>query len=199
MELTEQELKDEEWREIEEFKGRGYEVSNLGRVRSWRRRNSCKLPAEKPTILTGWISKNSGYRNILFKIDGIAHSRHLSNVIAVTFIGPRPEGFQVAHEDGNRLNNRADNLKYKTPKDNSYDKVRHGTHLEGEKIVWHKLTKENVTEIYITTEPSYILAKKFNVSQAIIRQIRQDKKWKSVTKNLIKANYIICKNQFYGK
>ena len=36
----------------------------------------------------------------------------------LTFVGPRPEGYQVDHIDRNRLNNRLDNLRYVSKSDN---------------------------------------------------------------------------------
>lgn len=49
-------------------------------------------------------------------------------LVALTFIGPRPQGAQIRHLDGNRLNCHVDNLAYGTASENRYDSVLHGTH-----------------------------------------------------------------------
>lgn len=72
----------------------------------------------------------------------------VSVMVCETFHGPRPEGMHAAHEDGNALNNRADNIKWKTPKENAADKYRHGTVPMGvDAVTWTKLTAEEVREI----------------------------------------------------
>lgn len=49
------------------------------------------------------------------------------DLVCTAFHGPRPEGKEVAHEDGDPLNNRADNLSWKTHAENQLDIRRHGT------------------------------------------------------------------------
>lgn len=49
-------------------------------------------------------------------------------LVAAAFLGPRPEGMQVRHADGDRTNNTLGNLCYGTPKDNMQDAISHGTH-----------------------------------------------------------------------
>ena len=50
------------------------------------------------------------------------------NLIALAFLGRRPRrSYQAAHKDGDRRNNRAGNLAWKTKRQNEADKVAHGT------------------------------------------------------------------------
>lgn len=56
---------------------------------------------------------NDGYETaILIDNHGTAHYHHIHDLIADTFNGPRPDGHTVEHIDGNKRNNRADNLRY---------------------------------------------------------------------------------------
>jgi len=43
------------------------------------------------------------------------------------FVGPRPDGMQCRHLDGDRKNNRPGNLAWGTPKENQADRLIHGT------------------------------------------------------------------------
>ena len=45
-------------------------------------------------------------------------------LVAWTYIGPRPEGMQVLHYDDNPTHNHISNLSYGTPKENAADKIR---------------------------------------------------------------------------
>lgn len=51
-------------------------------------------------------------------------------LVMETFVGPRPEGSEIRHLDGDRCNNRVDNLKYGTHSENMMDRERHGTDHE---------------------------------------------------------------------
>ena len=44
-------------------------------------------------------------------------------MVAEYFIGPRPEGYVIDHIDGNYLNNKADNLRYVTQKENMNNEI----------------------------------------------------------------------------
>ena len=43
---------------------------------------------------------------------------YIHKLVAEYFIGERPEGYEIDHIDGNYLNNRADNLRYVTRREN---------------------------------------------------------------------------------
>jgi hypothetical protein len=107
----------EEWRPIPGLPY--YEASNLGRIRSSQ--------SGSHVILRGWLS-GSGYRYVKIRQDGRPKDRTVHSLVAEAFYGPRPEGMEVRHLDGTRLNNAADNLRWGTASENRYDSVRHGTH-----------------------------------------------------------------------
>lgn len=52
-------------------------------------------------------------------------------LVASCFLGPRPPGTYVTHENGDPRDCRPHNLRYKTPKENQADRVRHNTHSRG--------------------------------------------------------------------
>ena len=71
-------------------------------------------------------------------------ARYVHHVVCEVFRGPRPDGAQVRHLDGNRFNNAADNLVWGTPSENYRDRLRHGTDHRGAKGPKAKLTNELV-------------------------------------------------------
>lgn len=104
----------EEWRTVI---GRdGYEVSSYGRVRSvarviWRRGAPAKLKGK----LLSQHKQNSGYLMVHL---GFGYQKLTHRLVAEAWLGTPPGGTDVNHIDGNKTNNRADNLEYVTRKQN---------------------------------------------------------------------------------
>ena len=100
-------------------------------------------------------------------------------LVATLYI-PNPDNKpQVNHKDGNKLNNRADNLEWVTNQENRDHAVRTGLHVSGERCPWAKLTKADVDYIRSHTEISNKqLAEQFNVTSHYINALRRNTKWK---------------------
>lgn len=109
----------EQWRPIKGYEDK-YDVSDLGQVRSWTsvKQGGLLKPREQ----------NSGYLQVNLK-DGKGHglNKTVHSLVAVAFLGPRPDGLEVRHLDGNGHNNKLSNLCYGTRSDNRLDASRHGT------------------------------------------------------------------------
>jgi hypothetical protein len=114
----------ERWAQVPGFEGR-YDVSNLGRVRSW-------LLGAGPRILRASPNRN-GYPQLTLCLDGQRSTPGVHKLVALAFLGPRPEGREVRHLDGNRLNSALVNLTYGTKAENSQDSIGHGTHVNAGK------------------------------------------------------------------
>ena len=63
--------------------------------------------------------------------DGNRRHRYVHRIVLESFIGSCPKGMECRHLDGNRLNNRLDNLQWGTKSENVKDKDRHGTSSRG--------------------------------------------------------------------
>lgn len=73
-----------------------------------------------------------GYLRVRLVKDGRRVWRRVNILVCRAFHGEQPEGKpHVRHDDGNRTNNRADNLLWGSVQDNADDRVRHGTVLSG--------------------------------------------------------------------
>ena len=166
----------EEWKVIEGWDA--YEISNrgvvrrAGRVLRWR---ACGRRNEK-------------YPRVALHQEGIRKDVPIHHLVALHFIGPRPEGLQINHKDRNRFNPSVENLEYVTPAYNtqhSYDNGRKG--LLGQRNPAAKLTQEQVAEIKELYQPRTIggmgqvaLAKKYGVTQTAIWAVLNGKCWKGV-------------------
>lgn len=99
---------------------------------------------------------------------GHSERHYLHSLICEAFHGPRENGKQCGHKDGNRLNNSASNLYWVTPKENCADKDKHGTSGHGEKNPMAVLTVEKVMQMRNDRKESgasyAALGRKYNVS-----------------------------------
>lgn len=87
----------------------------------------------RPGSRGGWMSPprgSHGYRTVRLGVAGRFRTLTVHFLVALTFHGPRPEGMEIRHLNGNPLDNRAENLAYGTQGQNMLDRVRHGTHHE---------------------------------------------------------------------
>lgn len=112
-----------------------YEVSTYGSVRSKYRVLFYKnrINVHKPTLLKfdkllSYVNKKriTGLRVTLSK-DNKTERFFVHHIVMLTFVGPTPEGKEIAHNDGNPLNNHLENLRYATHTENEADKKIHGT------------------------------------------------------------------------
>lgn len=88
-----------------------------------------------------------GYLTVGLTRDGKQYTRRIHRLVLDAFVGLRPKGMQSLHDDGNRQNNRPDNLSWGTPLKNAEDRDRHGKTMRGEQHIRSKLTWLKVDSI----------------------------------------------------
>jgi hypothetical protein len=124
-------------------------VSNLGNVRSWKTRLHTPTRAAEPKLLK--LSPNGdGYPTVVLQDQHRSRRRNSFKVhvlVAASFIGPRPDGLEVCHNNGVTTDNALSNLRYDTKSGNQQDRVAHGTHARGERSPRAILTQHDVEEI----------------------------------------------------
>lgn len=108
--FTDDEITSERWVPIVGFPG--YEVSDLGRVRSWKRRGPSPEMVSEPHLLI--VKTTKGYRIAHLSVDGMQRSRAVGPLVLESF-GPAPttRHTHIRHVDGNLLNDRLTNLAWK--------------------------------------------------------------------------------------
>lgn len=130
--------------------------------------------------------RNGGYRRVcLFVQQGKRRWQDFAVHVLMmeAFVGPRPPGHYVCHNNGDPADNRLENLRYDTPKGNSADASRHGTQPTGTRHGIAKLDEEKVIEIrelLASGVPIKHIGKRFGVTGPTIAAIRDGKNWRHV-------------------
>jgi NUMOD4 motif-containing protein/HNH endonuclease len=120
----------ENWRPIAGYPG--YQVSDLGRVRSVDRiiiRMTKRGPVQ--VRLAGRVLRQGRARNGYLTVSLSGRSVNVHTLVLRAFRGEPLPGHQGAHDNGDPRDNRAKNLLWKTRRANEADKLRHGTYLAG--------------------------------------------------------------------
>lgn len=173
----------EEWRQIADFLD--YSISNHGRI---RRDTPSKL--KKGFRATpGKIMKQKNARGGYLKFGGVVGGKfksfYVHRLVAKAFLPPpdNPERTVVAHNDGDCKNNKASNLRWASPLENSQDTIKHGTQQHGERSVHAKLNDISVIEIREKIASGAVLqrlAEEYGVMASTISSIKHRRYWKHI-------------------
>lgn len=116
-----------ELKEIEGFPG--YLAGSDGSIHSCRRK--------KPRILSNRLTRDGRYAQVALRSEAGEFVGKLTHVlICEAFHGKPLPGQQVRHLDGDAGNNRPENLRWGTGKENAQDAVKHGRRGSGS-MVWN--------------------------------------------------------------
>lgn len=160
-------LEAERWLPVVGFNG--YEVSNLGRVRSYLRQGARGFIHSQPVMLATHLN-TSGYHCLsLMKQGGGYIKKAVHRLVAIAFHADtyKPH-LEVNHKDSNRANPRASNLEWVTRKENCLHASRFGY---GAKAKLSDDVKERVRNLCIAGESCRSLVKRFKVSTKYIARL----------------------------
>lgn len=118
----------EEWKDIPDFKD--YQISSFGRLRSLKRKPWPNVPNsevlnEFDTSLILSPRLNKGRVRYCLSKDGKPYYIFAARLVLMAFVGPCPSNHECLHGDGDRTNNRLDNLRWGTHLENLLDAERH--------------------------------------------------------------------------
>jgi hypothetical protein len=178
----------EEWKAISGYDGI-YEISSFGRVKSLSR---VVYYGKRSRITKSIIMKPSshrqGYELVSLSINNKRKTFLVSRLVAFEFISNPRELKEVNHIDGNKENNRVDNLEWVTAKENVNHSFRIGLHKSrrGEGNSNSKLSLKNVIEIrkMLKNKTKHsAIAKKYQISKSLVGQIGRNIIWIDNTQN----------------
>ena len=159
------------WKDIPGYEGR-YQASTEGRIRSIDHFVPCAHGGQR--LVRGRILRPSGSKrdpHLYVVLGHKAPGSPVHRLIATTFIGPRPNGYDIRHLDGNPTNNKVSNLAYGTRTENILDVLRIGER-------WRKLTLSDamtIRRLYATGRPAKEIAAAYGISEGhTYRIIRGD-------------------------
>jgi hypothetical protein len=170
----------EEWRKVPNHPR--FIVSSTGQVhmiRKKKRGRNFSNTRQVPVYVN-----NSGYLVVNLQGDHGSRTWGVSQVVAMAFHGQCPEGMQVAHLNGDRLDNRSLNLGFVPPRENAYHRCLHGN-------TGRKLQREDVFGIYADYDrgiPIKVLAQRHGVSVGHIWNIVQGKSWGPLHRGMGRAD-----------
>jgi hypothetical protein len=110
----------------------------------------------------------------------IAGKMHFVHRLVAEKYVPNPNNYpQVNHKDGDKTNNKADNLEWVTNLQNRKHAVKTGLQVHGERCPWAKLSLKDVEFIREHTElTATYLANKFGVDRTTISAVKNYKSWR---------------------
>lgn len=167
------------WRKIPGFDL--YSIREDGQIR----RDGCVHCRTKDKPIKLGIDDKGYYRVSLVSDSGKTLTRQVHSLVAAAFLGPRPQGLIVCHNDGVKLHIHHSNLRYDTHKSNTEDLRKHGGGPRGSTAPASKLTEQDIPQIVdlLATQrfTQAQIAAMFGVTQRIVWHIANGRTWKHVT------------------
>ena len=123
---------EEIWKDINGYEG-SYQVSNMGRIRSLDKVVQCRFG--KTAVKKGKIlrqRKNVGYLYICLSNKGVHKVYRVHILVAKAFVDNQESKPQVNHKNGNKTDNRAENLEWVSAKDNLMHAWKNNLNKRGE-------------------------------------------------------------------
>jgi hypothetical protein len=155
-----------EWRVIPGHES--YSVSNYGDV----------LDNQTGLKINQYVNRGGGYKQVKFG----NNLYYVHRLVLMSFVGP-PNGLLTRHLNGDPADNRLDNLRWGTAKENSGDALAHGTIAQGRNHRSSYLTPEEVNDIRLLYAQGYTsraLGRIYGVSGPHVCDIASCKNWNSV-------------------
>lgn len=168
------------WARVPGF-GDKYFISDSGVLVSTASRSRVKSPKDlsntnhtiRPAI------KKDGYYGVRLKGRGNSKNVYIHRLVAIAFIPNPDHKQQVNHKNGDKLDNRVENLEWVTARENTIHAWEHGLHGHICRGL-RRLSDDEVVEIRRSQETQRELARRYGVCQSTISSIKNRKRYKEV-------------------
>ena len=164
------------WKEIQDFEG--YEISNLGNIRSWLSPHGIK---SEPTLKKQYIQR-SGYSYAGLMKEGKLFTKIVHRLVAKEFINNLYNKPDINHINGIKSDNRSENLEWVTKSENQIHAYKTGLQI--------KQFGENTSQAILNTEQVINIKKLRKETDLTLKQI-------AIKLNI--TNYRNLENILYGK
>lgn len=160
-----------------------YSVSSHGRVRSEAKpfiRSTGHNYVTKPRIMRPACGKDAPYLSLGLSNESGRTTHYVHHLVLNAFVGPKPDGTEACHGDGDPKNNRKTNLRWDTRPGNFADKKVHGTGTVGERHPQAKLDAQTVLEMrrrVAEGAPPSGLGKEFGISRMTAYRAATGRSW----------------------
>lgn len=158
---------DESWKNIDGWPGK-YMISTSGQIRSYIN------TGPRGKILKPYPCKQ-GYLRVRFG----KKTKAVHRLVLETFLGP--SDLEVNHINGNKSDNRLENLEYLTRSENMIHAYKNGLHSGyGDAHFNAKISKALAIEIYNAKGGYSEIARRYNLKPSLVRKIKVKETWKHI-------------------
>lgn len=177
-------MENEKWIRIPDWDS--YEISDLGRVRSYKKTGTNQTDAAIPRVLKQGISV-WGYPEVRLCNSGSSKKKRVHRLVAEVFLPNELLKREVNHKDGDKLNNKAVNLEWVSRSENMQHlfRVMKSPVMRGEKNGHAVLTSDDIAEIKSLWETGLFfqkeIASKFGIARTTVNSIVNGYNWKHLS------------------
>lgn len=163
------------WKDIKGWEGI-YQVSNVGRVKSLKRF------LVKEERIMGLHDNGRGYLNVRLRKDSRGNVKYIHRLVAETFISNLENKQEVNHKNGDKSDNRVENLEWCSPEENREHAIRTGLMaFEGENNGMAKFSQQTILELRkefeLGDKTRKELSEKYGISLTHTRSIINKSRW----------------------
>lgn len=175
------------WRPVASFAG--YEISNQGRLRSFRqkggnkhdlRTRSYNRPLNRTFRILSPANNGKGYLYYYLYRGGVRHMCSAHRLVAHAFLAPQMGRDVVNHKNNVSTDNRIDNLEWATHKENSLHAKQIGVWTRGEMIGRSRFVDADILrirELCASGVPQVSVAQQYNCGASAIGSIVRRRTW----------------------
>jgi hypothetical protein len=148
----------EVWKDIEGFENY-YQISNLGRVKSLKRKRVLEDRILKP------VTNNKGYLQVTLLKPNTIVNRNIHRILMLHFVDNLENKRCINHISGNKKDNRLENLEWVTHKENTQHALKNGLLNTGGNNNEKKVSVYNLNNEYIKSFDSITKASQWIVNR----------------------------------